>query len=377
MHIIYIITKLELGGAQKVCLALHKGLKANNIASTLITGDEGALVSQVAGDSTAILLPVLKREISLSGVINEIRTFFSLINILRNIKNNVKKNVIVHTHSTKAGIVGRWAAFFAGISTRVHTVHGFAFHEHQSWPIWLMIAACEWVTALVTTHFVVVSTKDQETGNKILPGFKKHHSIIRAAAFTIPNKPIIRQKREYSENNPMIFGTVSCFKPQKNLSDLLLIFNEIAKKAPYVRLEIIGDGEQRQKLENLAQTLGISNQVVFAGWQHSLASWLERWDVFVLSSLWEGLPCAIIEARLFKLPIVTYNTGGIRDVIQTGQNGFLIPQHHKKPFVSALIDYYTDQELYLKHALHNDDLSDFTVDTMVNEHIKLYRFLTH
>lgn len=376
MHIVYIITKLELGGAQKVCLALHKGLKAKDISSTLISGDEGPLVSHIAGDSTAILLPSLKREVSLQGLWREIKAFFELVKILRNLKKRVTSNIIVHTHSTKAGITGRWAAFFARIPIRIHTVHGFAFHENQSWLVWLIIVAFEWLTALITSHFVVVSSKDQETGNKILPRFKKNHTIIRAAAFIEQENSLERTQREFSAEKPLIIGTVSCFKPQKNLSDLLYIFNEATKKSPHLRLEIIGDGVERQKLERLVQKLGIEQQVVFAGWQTNITPWLERWDVFALSSLWEGLPCSIVEARMFKLPVIAYNTGGIKDVIKHDVNGFLVDQHHKKAFTSAIIEYYTNPKLHIRHALFNDNLSDFTPEVMINQHIKLYQFLT-
>ena len=376
MHIVYIITKLELGGAQKVCLALHKGLKDQGFTSTLISGDEGALVSHVAGDSTAILLPSLKREISFAGIWNEVKAFFELIAVLKNLKKRVKTPIIVHTHSTKAGITGRWAAFFARIPTRVHTVHGFAFHENQSWFIWLCIVACEWITALITSHFVVVSSKDQETGIETLPRFKKNHTIIRAAAFIQQKTEVVRVQREYSEEKPLVIGSVSCFKSQKNLSDLLHIFNDATKKVPHLRLELIGDGVERQKLETLAQKLGIAERVIFAGWQPNVAPWLERWDIFALSSLWEGLPCSVVEARLFKLPVIAYNTGGIKDVIHPEKNGVLIPQHHKKTFTTAIIDYYSHPSRYQAHALFNDDLSDFSQEAMVNQHIKLYLFLT-
>lgn len=376
MHIIYIITKLELGGAQKVCLALHKGLKDTTISSTLISGDEGALVPQVAGDSSTILLRSFKREISIRGIINEFSTFFTLVKALRTLKKHSTEPIIVHTHSTKAGILGRWAAFFAGIRIRVHTVHGFAFHEHQSWPIWLIIVFFEWITALITTHFVVVSSKDQETGTKYLPRFKNNHSIIRAAAFTRPKTSFQKAQKTFNEENPCILGTVSCFKPQKNLSDLLHILAKlITTVSPHFRLEIVGDGSERIMLENLAQKLGISNFVFFAGWQSDIAPWLARWDIFTLTSLWEGLPCSTIEARLFKLPIVAYNTGGIKDVILPGQNGFLVPQHDKASFVIAVQKCFERPEMHQQLSAFPDSLEDFTIEAMINQHIKLYRIL--
>ena len=376
MHIIYIITKLELGGAQKVCLALHKGLKNSGLSSTLISGDEGVLVPLVAGDASTILLHSFKREISIRGIINEFSTFFTLVKALRNLKAHSKEPVIVHTHSTKAGILGRWAAFFSGINIRVHTVHGFAFHEHQSWPLWLVIVFFEWVTALITTHFVVVSSKDQETGTTYLPTFKNNHSIIRAAAFTRPEESFHKVPKTFNEENPCILGTVSCFKPQKNLSDLFHILRTlITTVSPHFRLEIIGDGSERLRLENLAQELGISNFIFFAGWQNDIAPWLARWDIFTLTSLWEGLPCSIIEARLFKLPVVAYNTGGIKDVILPDKNGFLITQHDTASFVAAIKKSFENPELYQQLSKFPDHLEDFSIEAMINQHIKLYKIL--
>lgn len=126
IHVLYIITKLELGGAQKVCLSLFNELqKDHNV--WLLSGSEGTLVNQTKTHEQVILLDALKREVGLS----EITAFMQMIQAIKKIKNKYP-NLIVHTHSTKAGYLGRWAAWFAGVKQRVHTVHGFGFHEHQS-----------------------------------------------------------------------------------------------------------------------------------------------------------------------------------------------------------------------------------------------------
>lgn len=375
MHVVYIITKLELGGAQKVCLALYSGLKQSNIHTTLISGNEGILVSTVQDDTSAILLPSLKREISLRGFIQEIKAFFSLITVLKNIRNKTAEPLIVHTHSTKAGILGRWAAFFAGVPTIIHTVHGFAFHEHQNKLLWLIIFCCEWATAFITDHFVVVSSNDQATGSKLLPWFKKNNTVIRAAAFTTPKPTFTRELRAFGDaERPCIIGTTSCFKPQKNLKDLIQIFSTlVATTSRNIRLEIIGDGQQRPELEKLVQDLRIADLVTFAGWQSDISPWLERWDIFALTSLWEGLPCAVIEARLFNLPVIAYNTGGIHDAIATDLNGALINQHDQKSFVEYVQKCLNDAAFYNRLAHHADDLEAFRIATMVNEHIRLYK----
>src|SRR3990167_7542360 len=127
--ILYIITKLELGGAQKVCLALFKGLHEAN-KTYLISGTEGPLVEDIKDHPHVFLLKSLKRELGILGIYHEFRTLFSMVKIIRTVKKQ-HPTLVVHTHSSKAGIVGRWAAFFAGVKKRLHTVHNFAFHTHQ------------------------------------------------------------------------------------------------------------------------------------------------------------------------------------------------------------------------------------------------------
>ena len=124
-HILYIITKLELGGAQKVCVTLFKHLRIA-LGTHLISGDQGALVQEVAKETDVHLLPSLKREVSFFSLFNEIKNFFKLIQLIKKLKQK-HPDLIVHTHSTKAGLIVRWAAFFAGVKTRIHTVYGFAF----------------------------------------------------------------------------------------------------------------------------------------------------------------------------------------------------------------------------------------------------------
>ena len=211
-----------------------------------------------------------------------------------------------------------------------------------------------------------------------MPGFKNNHSIIRASAFTRPNNTFTRPIRIFGEDErPFIIGTTSCFKPQKNLQDLIKIFSAFVKTTtPNARLEILGDGQQREKLENLAKEQGVADLITFAGWQSDIAPWLARWDVFALTSLWEGLPCATVEARLFKLPVIAYNTGGIKDIIFNNQNGFLVAQYDKESFLACLQKCYSDCAYYNQLASHNDDLEAFKIETMVNQHIKLYKKLS-
>lgn len=368
-HILYIITKLELGGAQKVCLNLFKKLRSE-ISTSLISGNQGTLVKTLDDHSDVYLLSSLKREISFSSVFNEINNFYKLIKLIKKIHTQHPK-LIVHTHSTKAGLLGRWAAFFAGVPIRVHTVHGFAFHDHQPKIIWLMIYFLELITSFITTHFIVVSSHDAKLGIKLFPHFYKKHSIIRAAVDE--QRFIPAQKSSFSSNTIFTFGTIACFKKQKNIIDLLKAFERVHAKNPTTRLEIIGDGHLRSEIETWIQNHKLSHAIVLHGWQANVTPFLYSWHTFVLSSLWEGLPCAIIEARMAKLPVVCYNTGGIHDVIFNYENGILCRQKEWKTLAAAMLTISKDASLYASLKNFNDNLEEYTLQSMVQQHKLLYK----
>ena len=108
--ILYIITKLELGGAQKVCLSLLNGLNDKGHKAGLVSGNQGPLVNQAKGKSMVYLLPSMQREVSFSSFIKEIKNFFALVTLIKKLKKE-HPTLTIHTHSTKAGLLGRWAAF--------------------------------------------------------------------------------------------------------------------------------------------------------------------------------------------------------------------------------------------------------------------------
>lgn len=365
--IIYIITQLELGGAQKVCLSLFKGLSTHNLGTKLITGSQGPLMTQVENDYNALFI-TMQRSL---GALSEIKTFIALIRALHNLKRQ-HTNLIVHTHSSKAGILGRWAAWLCRIPIRIHTIHGFAFHHHQPWYLWWPIYLCELLTTFITTHFVCVSSFDIAQSKKLLPGFSKKYSLIRAA---IDWNTFAYTQQALKSADTFIIGTISCFKPQKNLFDLLKAFHYAFKHNSDLRLEVIGDGVLRPLLESWIKEYGLEQVVTLHGWQHNVEPFLQRWHIFTLSSLWEGLPCSIVEARMLKLPVLCYNTGGIADVIEHGKNGFLYNQGDWRALGQGFLEISQQKDLYCQLSHYNDELTAFSDDTMIKEHYQLYTHL--
>jgi glycosyltransferase involved in cell wall biosynthesis len=388
--IIYIITKMELGGAQKVCLSLFNDLPKNStITSYLITGSHGPLVKDITGNSHVIFLEQLTREVKCSTMLNELHVFFALIKHLRKLK-KMHKRIIVHTHSTKAGLLGRWAAFFAGIKLRIHTVHGFGFNDFQPKIIWAIIYGLELITSFITTKFICVSQTDIDTGNRLFPSFVRKSCLIRAAVnfeqfdqpLSMPNQsgnPIFPAHSELVEESnaktPFIFGTIVCFKKQKNLFDLLQAFEHVAQKHPQARLEIIGDGLLRSKIETWITQHQLTHAIKLHGWQEHVAPIAMNWHAFVLTSLWEGLPCAVVEARLLKLPVISYKTGGIPEIIFDQVNGLLYEQKNWPELAHGMITLIENQHLYAQLSAYPDNLLPFRNQNMINQHAHLYQEL--
>lgn len=367
--IVYIITKLELGGAQKVCLELLRGCGQEH-STMLISGNEGVLVDTVSKEKNITLLAGMKREVSFKAILGEVKNFLNLILLLRSIKKE-HPHALVHTHSTKAGIIGRWAAFFAGIKKRVHTVHGFGFHRGQKKITWSILYLLELITSFITTHYIFVSHKDLELSNQLLIGAARKKTVIHAAVDDTQFYPATK-----TINDAFVIGSVSCFKPQKNLLDLLKAFHTAKKNTPVsLRLEIIGDGVMREAIESFIKDHNLKNDVVLWGWQTDVGAFMRNWNAFVLTSLWEGLPCAIIEARLCKLPVIANNVGGIEEVIKNGENGFLTEAGNWQETATKIITLAESASIQQKMASWHDDLSDFKNKTMVKKHLSLYNSL--
>lgn len=407
--VLYIITKLELGGAQKVCLSLLDGLNKNGVKAGLISGADGVLAPQVKNIEYVYLLDSIKREIGFKLIISEVRAFFQITKIIKKIKKD-HPSLIVHTHSTKAGIIGRWAAFFSGVKKRVHTVHGFGFNDYQSRVKWFFIFSIEYLTSLITTHFVCVSEKDREFGVRKFPKFGQKSSIIRAAVewdkFYMPalkkhekaseqdlsfqyensrseycqdSSCLDKSPRDKScQDESFIIGTISCFKPQKNLFDLLNAFKILHSKLSeenkkIVRLQIIGDGVLRCKIEEWISKNNLSEKIDLIGWQNNVEVWMRNWKIFAMSSLWEGLPIAVVEARLCKLPVVAYDVGGIFEVIFNGQNGFLVSPKNFVKLSDCLKILIENKDLWQKMRDYKDEISDFSDHVMIDKHLQLYQ----
>lgn len=310
----HVITKLELGGAQEVALYLVSHLDRSRYRPVLVTGPGGILTdeAQAIPDIQTVIIPSLCRQIHTSG---DLLALIKLTCLFRQLRPS-----IVHTHSSKAGIVGRWAAWLAGVPVIVHTVHGFGITPSQ--PIWLrrFLIMLERVTGWITTHWITVAEADLEKGRQ-WGLFECNASVIRAGIdphpFQQPLPPPIRRRlrEEFgAEDGDYLIGTVACLKPQKAPEDFVAVAKRVCEHVPYARFVLIGDGVLRPRIEALLQEYGLQDRVRLAGWRRDINDAMNSMDALVLTSHWEGLPRVILEAVSAGLPIVATNVGGIQEV---------------------------------------------------------------
>jgi len=377
--IVFILTQLELGGAQKICLALFDHFSPT---SYLISSATGQLLGKVQNNSRFLPIKALERGVGWSSLWKEFWAFLSIYLHLLKLKRK-HAFLIVHTHSSKAGILGRSAAYFAGINNIVHTVHGFGITPAQSKPIFIFFALLEQLATLLTKVIICVASPDQQLGKKLFFGFANKSVIIRAAVDT---KPFLAAKtqaaaaREHNhEQNIFILGTISCFKPQKNLAALLkimLLAEKLAATSPCpkktIYLEIIGDGVLRQNLEQKIISYGLQRKIKLWGWQENIIPKMLKWDCFVLSSLWEGLPCSLVQALLLQQPAICYDTGGINEILQNGKNGYLVKQGDLFTFTEKIIHLCSLAKSNDSPSTNNKKLAFFDLSSMFAKHKDVY-----
>ncbi|MDD5691791.1 MAG: glycosyltransferase family 4 protein [Candidatus Omnitrophica bacterium] len=322
INILYVITKLELGGAQKQLLSLIRGLNKEKFKPYLLTGQDGLLVDEAAmiPDLRLIRCKFLERPIHPA---KDILALFFLYFFIKN--NNID---VVHTHSSKAGILGRCAARLSGIRVIVHTVHGWSFHDYQHKIPYHLYMFLEKACAAFTSKIIVVSRSDLNKGLAHAVGRRDQYELIRYAVNNQEFKnsatpPAARENLGLSGDGPVI-GTVACLKKQKSPLDFIKLAAAIKKDFPDTKFILAGDGILRRKACSLIKKLKLEEVVILLSWRNDIPLILSCLDIFVLTSRWEGLPIAALEAMAAGVPLVATDTGGIREVITDGKTGYLV-----------------------------------------------------
>jgi glycosyltransferase involved in cell wall biosynthesis len=381
IRVIHIIAKLELGGAQRVILEMIRHLNPKHFESILITGEKGILVEEAAriGQELSIkicFLSHLRREVH---PVHDIRALLAIYKILYQLPiTNYQSPVIVHTHGSKAGVIGRIAAGMAGIPIVFHTIHGFAFHDFQNPWVKRLYISVERFCGKFTTILVAVSKATQRKGllNKI--GSPSQYRVVPPGTVLeeflhVKVDPLVKKGDLGIPKESPVVGTITNFKPQKAPLDFIRVARGVTEEIPECRFIMVGDGELRSEIEGLVQKHGLDDRVLLLGWRRDVPEILSVFDIFLLTSLWEGLPLVHGEVMSEGKPIVATRVDGTPEVIDDGENGFLVEPKDIKGMVDRVVRLLKDDGLRKKMGEEGKKRAGrFDIPKMVERIEKLY-----
>jgi len=355
---VHIVTTLELGGAQQNTLFTVENLKS--YSGILIYGEKGPLPEP---NVPTFRVKFLVRRIS---PLYDVLAFFKILKILRKIK-----PFIVHTHSSKAGIIGRWAAYFARVPVIIHTFHGFGFNDWQKPLVKNFFVFLEKITAKITTHLFGVSRENVKKAVNLDICKNEKISVIHSGIDVKKfENTISKEQAKLNFGIPSeisVVGMVACFKEQKAPLDFIEIGRRLKEKIKGIKFILVGDGALRNAIEEKIYEYKLSNDFILTGWRRDIEKVLPAFGVNVLTSLWEGLPRVILEAGVLLIPQVVSDVDGNREIIEDGVNGFLVKPHDIDAFVEKIIYCLENPDVMriFTRKLRKKIYGDFEINNMV------------
>jgi glycosyltransferase involved in cell wall biosynthesis len=339
IRVVRIIARLNVGGPAIHVTLLTEHLREKGYETYLVCGTVG----EQEGDMRyyaeehgvePIIIPQLGRELH---PLRDIVTLWKVYRLIRQLKPDV-----VHTHTAKAGFIGRVAAWLARVPVIVHTFHGHVFESYFSRLKTDVFILLERITGWMSDSIITLT----ESLRRDLAD--KYH-VIRKGRITVlplgldlaPFASAPRHAGEFrrAHNIPTdvpLMGIVGRLVPIKNHTLFLQAAARARERFPNARFVIVGDGELRVDLERQVDTMGLRQNVQFVGWLRDLAPVYSDLDVLVMSSLNEGTPVSVIEALTCGCPIVSTDVGGTSDLLEHGALGTLVPSGDAAALANAI-----------------------------------------
>lgn len=351
LRVLHVITRLIVGGAQENTLLTAIGQRKLGMEVSLLAGPDPGPEGDLhdAARKGGIPLHILPR---LVRPIRPLNDLIALYQIYRFMKRGAFD--VVHTHSSKAGILGRIAARMAGVETVVHTLHGLVFHPYQAaWKNSLYIRLKR-IAAPLCDAIIAVSQKTIDGALaagigtpgqyvKIFSGMELEPFLAVSSRLTVAQA---RRRLSIPETAPVV-GKIARLFPLKGHDDFFEAAARIAAREPECRFLLVGDGILRQELEEKARRLGIGNRTVFAGLvpPEDVPLYLQAMDVVVHTSLREGIARVIPQAGAAGKPVVTYELDGAPEVVRGGACGFLVPPEDVEGIADRTLELLRDPAL--------------------------------
>ncbi len=378
MRVVHVITRLIVGGAQENTIASVLGLRNRpgvevSLISGPTTGPEGSLEARVAGPPGLLtILPSLVRPLH---PWHDLQAWRQLTAHFRRVRPD-----IVHTHSGKAGIVGRFAARRAGVPVIIHTIHGPSFGSFQGAPANALFRTAERRAGRVTTHFVVVANAmtrqylaagigRPEQYTRVLSGFDL------APFLAARPDPALRRELGLAPDD-FVVGKVARLFELKGHDDLFAVAPALVAACPRIRFLFVGDGAWRGRFEAWAARLGLQRHFVFAGLvpPEAVPRYIGLMDVLVHLSRREGLPRALPQAMAAGRPVVACDCDGAAEVCRDGETGFLLAPGDLAALRERLVRLANDPALGRRLGTAGREFvrEAFSVERMVDDLHALY-----
>ena len=375
----HVITKLELGGAQEVALYAVSHLDRSKFRPILVAGP-GGLLTEEAKSLPGVEVHILSALARRVHVLADLAAFVELICVFRRLR-----PAIVHTHSSKAGILGRWAAWCARVPVIIHTVHGYGITPAQSYWLRRVLILLERMTGWITTYWIAVAQTDIEKGVEWGLFDRTQASVVRPGIDPQPFQTVLSATTRHALRaefgagpDDYLVGTVACLKPQKAPEDFVAVAKRVCDVVPRARFVLIGDGDLRPGVESMIEQNGLDHRVHLAGWRRDVSTAMKSFDAFLLTSHWEGLPRVLLEARTIGLPVVATRVGGVAEVIAEGRHGWLSDVGDVDGLATQLIRLLQNQNGQLHRGSNSVEAlpKEFHLEEMVKQYESLYdRFL--
>jgi glycosyltransferase involved in cell wall biosynthesis len=378
IRVLHVITRMIVGGAQENTLLSVEGLdRLPDYEVTLVSGvdngPEGDLLGRARKTTRLVVLPELCRNV------NPLADFKALWKLYRLIRDG--RYHIVHTHSSKAGVLGRIAAKLAGTPLVVHTLHSLVFHEYQPWLVnrawWLAKKFC----APMTDHFLsvsdVISRKAIAAGVDRPGKFTTVYSGMELDWFLHARTDPAATRCAFGipDGSPVV-GKIARLFPLKGHDELMDAAPEIVRRCPAVRFLLIGDGILHEHLQKRARDLGILDHFVFAGLvpRERIPEMIAAMDVVVHTSLREGLARVLPQALAMGKPCVSFDIDGAPEVVIPGETGFLVQPNDAAGLADGVAQLLADPAMRARYGAAGRRRVDpaFRAETMVARIAEVY-----
>jgi len=329
MHIVHVITRLIIGGAQENTVLTCRGLVEKGHRVTLVagteTGPEGSLWNEAERAGCELIrLEPLRRAVRPWA---DVAAYRALRKLFRRVKPDV-----VHTHSSKAGILGRRAAHSAGVPVIVHTIHGMSFNRTQPGPIRAVYRHLERRAARYTNRLITVADAmiEQAVAAGVAPRerFVTVYSGMETDRFRPDRSMRERVRSDWGVGeDDVVAGTIGRLFENKGYEEIIEAMPSAIARAPRLRFVWIGDGAHRSEYERRLTALGLRDRVRFVGLVApvEVARLINGFDLLVHASRWEGLPRVAVQALLTEVPAVSFDNDGAPEVVIPGETGLLVP----------------------------------------------------